>query len=72
MGVSCSAYYAWLERPQTVIEKDDAELIEIIKTLSKGSKELWYASPQKSLNRIGSACPLTSHWPVNGGGGFSP
>ena len=28
MSVSRSAYYAWLERPQTAIEKDDAELIE--------------------------------------------
>jgi len=27
------SYYAWLERPQTAIEKDDAELIEIIKIL---------------------------------------
>ena len=33
MGVSRSAYYAWLERPQTAIEKDDAELFEIIKAL---------------------------------------
>jgi len=39
MGVSRSAYYAWLERPQTAIEKDDAELIEIIKTeFQKGRK----------------------------------
>ena len=33
MGVSRSAYYTWLERPQTAIEKDDAELIEDMKTL---------------------------------------
>ena len=30
MSVSRSVYYAWLERPQTAIEKDDAELIEAI------------------------------------------
>ena len=39
MKVSRSAYYAWLERPQTAIEKDAAELLEIIKTLfQKGRK----------------------------------
>jgi putative transposase len=38
-GVSRSAYYAWLERPQTAIEKDDTKLIEIIKTeFQKGRK----------------------------------
>ena len=39
MSVSRSAYYAWLERPQTAIEKDDAELIEIIKTLFQKSRK---------------------------------
>jgi len=39
MTVSRSAYYAWRVRPQTAIEKDDIELIEIIKTLfQKGRK----------------------------------
>ena len=39
MKVSRSAYYAWLERPQTAIEKDAAALLEIIKTLfQKGRK----------------------------------
>lgn len=33
MSVSRSAYYGWLERPQIAIEKDDAELVEVIKTL---------------------------------------
>ena len=33
MGVSRSAYYAWRVRPLTAIEKDDAELIEMIKAL---------------------------------------
>jgi len=39
MGVSRSAYYAWLDRPQTAIEKDDSELIEIIKTLFQKSRK---------------------------------
>jgi len=39
MSVSRSAFYVRLERPQTAIKKDDAELIEIIKTLfQKGRK----------------------------------
>ena len=33
MSVSRRAYYAWRVRPLTAIEKDDAELIEIIKAL---------------------------------------
>jgi putative transposase len=39
MSVSRSAYYAWLIRPLTAIEKDDAELIEIIKPLFKKSRK---------------------------------
>jgi putative transposase len=39
MSLSRSAYYAWLERPQTAIEKDDAELVEVIKTLFKKSRK---------------------------------
>jgi putative transposase len=39
MSVSRSAYYAWLSRPQTAIEKDDAELIEIIKPLFKKGRQ---------------------------------
>jgi|GEM_PF-1073412 len=38
-SLSRSAYYAWLERPQTAIETDDAELIEVIKTLFKKSRK---------------------------------
>ena len=39
MSVSRRAYYAWRVRPLTAIEKDDAELIEIIKTeFQKGRK----------------------------------
>ena len=41
MSVSGSAYYAWLERPQTAIEKDDAELIEDIKTLFQKSRKTY-------------------------------
>ena len=37
MRVSRSAYYAWLGRPQTAIEKDDEELIEAIKNLFQKS-----------------------------------
>ena len=39
MSVSRSAYYAWLVRPQTTIEKDDVELIEIIKALFQKSRK---------------------------------
>ncbi len=39
MSVSRSAYYTWLERPQTAIEKDDVELIDVIKTLFKKSRK---------------------------------
>ena len=39
MNVSRSAYYAWQERPQTAIEKDDVELVEVIKTLFKKSRK---------------------------------
>ena len=33
MSVSRRAYYAWRVRPLTAIEKDDAELIEMIKAV---------------------------------------
>jgi putative transposase len=50
MGVSRSAYYAWLERPQTAIEKDDAELIEIIKIkFQKGRKNYGTRRLKKAL-----------------------
>jgi putative transposase len=50
MGVSRSAYYAWLERPQTAIEKDDVELIETIKTLfQKGRKNYGTRRLKKAL-----------------------
>jgi transposase InsO family protein len=39
MTVSRSAYYAWRVRPLTAIEKDDAELIEIIKSLFQKGRE---------------------------------
>lgn len=39
MSVSRSAYYAWQERPQTAIEKDDVKLVEVIKTLFKKSRK---------------------------------
>ena len=38
MSVSRSAYYTWLERPQTAIEKDDVEVIEVIKSLFQKSR----------------------------------
>jgi putative transposase len=63
MSVSRSAYYAWLVRPLTAIEKDDAELIVII---PKGSKELWHTASQESLIQPGSAGQSPAHWPVNG------
>ena len=50
MGVSRSAYYAWLECSQTAIEKDDAELIEIIKTeFQKGRKNYGTRRLKKAL-----------------------
>ena len=50
MGVSRSAYYAWLERPQTAIEKDDIELVEIIKSLfQKGRKNYGTRRLKKAL-----------------------
>jgi len=50
MGVSRSAYYAWLECPQTALEKDDAELIEIIKTeFQKGRKNYGTRRLKKAL-----------------------
>ena len=50
MSVSRSAYYAWLVRPQTAIEKDDVELIEIIKTLfQKGRKTYGTRRLKKAL-----------------------
>jgi hypothetical protein len=33
MSLSRSAYYAWLSRPQTAIEKDDIERAEVINVL---------------------------------------
>jgi putative transposase len=54
MNVSRSAYYAWLERPQTAIEKDDAELIEIIKTLfQKGRKNYGTRRLKQALIGLG-------------------
>ena len=38
-SVSRSAYYDWLDRSPTTLEKEDAELIEIIKDLFKNSRE---------------------------------
>lgn len=50
MSVSRSAYYAWLVRPQTAIEKDDVELIEIIKNLfQKGRKTYGTRRLKKAL-----------------------
>jgi transposase InsO family protein len=50
MSVSRSAYYAWLVRPLTAIEKDDAELIEIIKALfQKGRKNYGTRRLKKAL-----------------------
>jgi transposase InsO family protein len=50
MSVSRSAYYAWLVRPLTAIEKDDAELIVIIKTLfQKGRKNYGTRRLKKAL-----------------------
>jgi len=39
LSVSRSAYYDWLEHSPTAFEKEDAELIEIIKDLFKNSRE---------------------------------
>lgn len=39
LNVSRSAYYDWLEHSPTALEKEDAELIEIIKDLFKNSRE---------------------------------
>jgi putative transposase len=39
LSVSRSAYYDWLEHSPTALEKEDAELIEIIKDLFKNSRE---------------------------------
>ncbi len=50
MTVSRSAYYAWRVRPLTAIEKDDIELIEIIKTLfQKGRKNYGTRRLKKAL-----------------------
>ena len=50
MSVSRSAYYAWRVRPLTAIEKDDAELIEIIQTLfQKGRKNYGTRRLKKAL-----------------------
>jgi transposase InsO family protein len=38
MRVSRSAYYAWLQRPQTAVEKNDAELTGMIKALFTKSR----------------------------------
>jgi len=39
MNVSRSAYYAWLERRQMTLEKEDIELIEMIKVLFEKGRE---------------------------------
>ena len=54
MTVSRSAYYAWRVRPLTAIEKDDIELIEIIKTLfQKGRKNYGTRRLKKALFSLG-------------------
>jgi putative transposase len=46
MQVSRSAYYAWLQRPESVGEKEDAELTELIKSaFCQESGDLWNLSP---------------------------
>ena len=53
-SVSRSAYYDWLDRSPTTLEKEDAELIEIIKDLFKigrgnyGTRRLKKALMQKA------------------------
>ena len=50
MSVSRSAYYAWRVHPLTAIEKDDIELIEIIKSLfQKGRKNYGTRRLKKAL-----------------------
>jgi putative transposase len=50
MGVSRSAYYAWLVRPLTAIEKGGAELIEMNKTeFQKSRKNYGTRRPKKAL-----------------------
>ena len=50
MSVSRRAYYAWRVRPLTAIEKDDIELIEIIKSLfQKGRKNYGTRRLKKAL-----------------------
>jgi putative transposase len=73
MGVSGSAYYAWLERSQTAIEKDDVELIEPLRPYSKrvertnyGTRRLkkaltglnWHVS-RRRIGRLMGAAGLT-------------
>jgi transposase InsO family protein len=62
MSVSRSAYYAWLECPQTAIEKDDAELIEDIKTLFQKSRKTYGTRRLKKaligMNRHVSRCRI--------------
>jgi putative transposase len=41
MKVSRSAYYAWLQRPETAGEKEDAELTELIKTAFAKSRSTY-------------------------------
>jgi putative transposase len=48
MRVSRSAYYAWLQRPETSGEKEDAELTELNKTafaFCQESGDLWDSPP---------------------------
>jgi transposase InsO family protein len=53
MSVSRSAYYAWRGRPLSAIEKDDAELIEMIKTLfQKGRKTYGTRRLKKALKEL--------------------
>ena len=53
MSVSRSAYYAWLVHSQTAIEKDDVELIEIIKVLfQKGRKNYGTRHLKKALTGL--------------------
>ena len=72
MSVSRSAYYAWRVRPLTAIEKDDAELIEIIKALfQKGRNNYGTRRLKKALAGLDrSVGQPPSHWLVNGGCGL--
>jgi hypothetical protein len=48
MSVSRSAYYAWRVRPLTAIEKDDADLIEIISSTFLKSRKSYGTRRLKS------------------------